>query len=137
MTYAERYVGFYLAFLLPTVSFCIVLPILYGCRNWYRHTAPEGSVLGPALKLLFLAMKGRIHANPVRTYRDLNDGTFWEAVKPSKMDPSRRRAWMTYDDAWVDEVARGFRACTVFLWYPLYCICPLPFHTSVTNDRKG
>jgi proton-dependent oligopeptide transporter, POT family len=28
---------------------------------------------------------------------------------------------MTYDDAWVDEVSRGFRACSVFLWYPLYC----------------
>jgi proton-dependent oligopeptide transporter, POT family len=121
MTYAERYVGFYLSYLLPTVSFCIVLPILFVCRNWYRHTPPEGSVLGPALKLFFFAMKGRIHANPVRTYRSLNDGTFWEAVKPSKMAPSRRRAWMTYADAWVDEVSRGFRACSVFLWYPLYC----------------
>lgn len=29
--------------------------------------------------------------------------------------------WMTYDDKWVDEVRRGFKACTVFVWYPIYC----------------
>jgi len=27
---------------------------------------------------------------------------------------------MTFDDAWVDEVARGFAACTVFIFYPLW-----------------
>ena len=31
---------------------------------------------------------------------------------------------MTFDDAWVDEVSRGFKACKVFLWYPLYCTSP-------------
>jgi POT family proton-dependent oligopeptide transporter len=28
--------------------------------------------------------------------------------------------WMTFDDEWVDEVRRGFVACKVFLWYPIY-----------------
>jgi POT family proton-dependent oligopeptide transporter len=27
---------------------------------------------------------------------------------------------MTFDDEWVDEVRRGFLACKVFLWYPIY-----------------
>jgi POT family proton-dependent oligopeptide transporter len=27
---------------------------------------------------------------------------------------------MTFDDEWVDEVRRGFLACKVFLWYPVY-----------------
>lgn len=30
---------------------------------------------------------------------------------------------MTFDDQWVDQVRRGFKACSVFLWYPLYCEC--------------
>jgi len=120
MVYAERYVGFYLSFLLPTICFCLSLPVLYGCRNWYRKRKPEGSVLGPAMKLLFMGMKGRIHLNPVKTYKHLNDGSFWDNVKPSKMDPATRPKWMTFDDAWVDEVGRGFSACSVFLWYPLY-----------------
>lgn len=28
---------------------------------------------------------------------------------------------MTFDDQWVDEVNRAFKACVVFLWYPVYC----------------
>jgi POT family proton-dependent oligopeptide transporter len=122
MVYAERYVGFYLAFLLPTMCFCLSLPVLYTCRNWYRKRKPEGSVLGPAFRLFLLGMKGRIHLNPVKTYRHLHDGNFWNSVKPSNMDPARRPKWMTFDDAWVDEVGRGFAACSVFLWYPLYWI---------------
>ncbi len=39
---------------------------------------------------------------------------------PSKLGASKP-AWMTFGDAWVEEVRRGFLACSVFLWYPLYC----------------
>ena len=28
---------------------------------------------------------------------------------------------MKFDDNWVDEVGRGFAACGVFLWFPIYC----------------
>ena len=30
---------------------------------------------------------------------------------------------MTFDDQWVDEVKRGFKACAVFCWFPIYCAC--------------
>jgi hypothetical protein len=30
---------------------------------------------------------------------------------------------MTFDDKWVEEVRRGFKACSVFVWFPLYCLC--------------
>jgi POT family proton-dependent oligopeptide transporter len=120
MVYAERYVGFWLSFLLPTATFCTSLPVLWICRKWYRHTPPEGSVLGPAIKLLFLGMKGRIHLNPISTYKHLHDGTFWHTVKPSTYTDAARPAWMNFDDAWVDEVGRGFASCSVFLWFPLY-----------------
>jgi POT family proton-dependent oligopeptide transporter len=121
MSYAERYVGFYLSFLVPTIAFCLTLPILYFCRNHYKHVKPEGSVLGPALKLVVLGSKGRIHANPLATYRHFTDGTFWENVKPSRFAPGARPKWMQFDDQWVSEVARGFAACKVFLFFPLYC----------------
>ena len=29
--------------------------------------------------------------------------------------------WMNFDDNWVDEVRRGFKACSVFAWFPIYC----------------
>lgn len=51
----------------------------------------------------------------------MNSVDFWERVKPSRLD-SNKPAWMDFDDQWVDEVRRGFKACKVFLWYPLYCV---------------
>jgi len=134
MVYAERYVGFYLSFLIPTIVFCFSLPILFVCRKWYRRTPPEGSVLKPAVKLLFMGMKGRIHANPMQTYRHLHDGTFWENLKPSNLDPARRPAWMNFDDNWVLEVGRGWAACSVFLWYPLYWICYNQLNNNLTSQ---
>lgn len=44
---------------------------------------------------------------------------FWESVKPSRLGQNKP-VWMTFDDVWVDEVRRGFKACTVFLWIPIY-----------------
>lgn len=134
MVYAERYVGFYLSYLIPTIVFCIALPVLYTCRTWYRRTPPEGSVLGPAFKLLMMGMKGRIHLNPVKTYKHLHDGTFWQNLKPSKLDAASRPTWMNFDDAWVDEVARGFAACSVFLWYPLYWITYNQINNNLTSQ---
>jgi proton-dependent oligopeptide transporter, POT family len=120
MVYAEKWVGFWLSFLLPTVLLCVCpLVVLWG-RNRYIRTPPEGSVLGKATRLFILGNKGRWHFNPVTTYKHLHDGTFWEGVKPSTFEPANRPHWMTFDDAWVDEVRRGFNACSVFLWFPLY-----------------
>lgn len=32
-----------------------------------------------------------------------------------------RPEWMNFDDEWVEEVRRGFLACKVFCWFPIYC----------------
>ncbi|KKY30629.1 putative oligopeptide transporter [Diaporthe ampelina] len=80
-------------------------------------------LLDKAFKVFVYANKGRWSLNPRKTYRNLHDGTFWSKVKPSNIAPADRPKWMTFDDAWVDEVRRGFNACAVFLWYPLFWIC--------------
>lgn len=136
MAYAERYVGFYLSFLLPTVLFCFTLPVLFVCRTWYDHTKPEGSVLGPATKLLLFGTANRFHWNPWRFHKQLQAGGFWEDLKPSKMDPAVRPAWMTFDDAWVDEVSRGWKACGVFLWYPLWWITYNQINNNLTSQAS-
>jgi POT family proton-dependent oligopeptide transporter len=136
MAYAERYVGFWLAFLLPTMMFCLTLPVLYLCRNIYARTQPEGSVLQPALKLVIRGMKGRIHLNPIRTYRHLTDGTFWENLKPSAIAPQDRPKWMEFDDNWVMEVRRGLAACKVFVWYPLYWLTYNQINNNLTSQAS-
>lgn len=65
MVYAERYVGFWLAYLLPTLMFAFCPAILYLCRNKYVVTPPTGSVLGKAFKLWALAVRTQWSWNPV------------------------------------------------------------------------
>ncbi|KAL1902417.1 hypothetical protein Sste5346_001397 [Sporothrix stenoceras] len=123
MVYAEKYVGFWLSFLLPTCMLCICPLIVWWGRKRYVRVPPQGSVLSKAIKLFFLAAEDHWSFNPVGTYRSMNDGYFWERVKPSQRSPERRPSWMTFDDAWVDEVARGFKACKVFMWMPFFWLC--------------
>ncbi|KAK4458726.1 putative peptide transporter ptr2 [Cladorrhinum samala] len=121
MVYCEHYVGFWLSFTLPTIMLCFCPLVMLWGRRRYRRVPPQGSVLGRSFKLFAMANKGRWSINPVKTYKNLHDGTFWENVKPSKI--VNKPKWMDFNDAWVDEVRRGFNACAVFCWYPLYWLC--------------
>ncbi len=132
MVYCEKYVGFWLSFLLPTLMLCICPFVLWWAKDKYVSAPPAGSVLGKSVGLFLLGNKGRWHLNPVKTFRHLNDGTFWEGVKPSAILPENRPSWMTFDDQWVDEVKRGFAACSVFCWVPLYCKYSLNSLTTMT-----
>ncbi|KAJ5112029.1 hypothetical protein N7532_000074 [Penicillium argentinense] len=115
MVYAERYVGFWLSYLLPTIMFCLCPMVLFACRNKYNLIPPTGSVYTQAFRLWSLAMKGRWTLNPIAWFKPTdNDQEFWNHVKPSRLGDSKP-AWMTFDDEWVDEVRRGLKACKVFL----------------------
>ncbi|KAF4452905.1 hypothetical protein F53441_4331 [Fusarium austroafricanum] len=102
--------------------FCINVGALVG-QVTYERRPPGGSVLGQALKTWFLAQKGCWSLNPVATYKNLHKDDFWEKVKPSNFSNETRPKWMTFDDAWVDELSRGFNACAVFCWYPIFWLC--------------
>jgi POT family proton-dependent oligopeptide transporter len=123
MVFAEKYVGFWLSYTLPTFMLCICPIILFLNRRNYERRPPGGSVLGPAMKTFFLAQKGRWSINPFQTWKNMHTGDFWENVKPSRFSHESRPKWMTFDDAWVDELRRGFNACAVFCWYPIFWLC--------------
>ncbi|EAU29347.1 conserved hypothetical protein [Aspergillus terreus NIH2624] len=132
MVYAERYVGFWLSYLLPTIMYMCCPTVLYFCRNKYYLVPPTGSVYLQAGRLWKLAMKGRWSLNPARLFTK-NPKPFWDSVKPSALG-AQRPAWMTFDDEWVDEVARGLKACTVFLWYPLYWLAYNQMLNNLTSQ---
>lgn len=119
MTYAEKFVGFYLAYTLPTVVYLLCPFVLWAGRKRYITSPPTGSVLSTFFRLFRFASKGKWSLNPFRTYRNLSSPQFWEDAKPSNVVGEKPK-WMTFDDVWVDEVARGIKACGVFCWYPLY-----------------
>jgi POT family proton-dependent oligopeptide transporter len=123
MTYAEKYVGFWLAYTLPTIVFLFCPLVLWAGRNRYEKSPPTGSVLATALRILRHCMKGKWSLNPWVMRRRLAMPGFWDAARPSvaRKVYGEVPSWMSYDDRWVDEVRRGFKACAVFTWFPIYC----------------
>ncbi|EXK99990.1 POT family proton-dependent oligopeptide transporter [Fusarium oxysporum f. sp. raphani 54005] len=123
MVFAEKEIGFWLSYTLPTFMLCLCPLVMWLNRHKYERRPPGGSVLGQALKTWFLAQKGCWSINPVATWKNLHKDDFWEKVKPSNFSHETRPKWMTFDDAWVDELSRGFNACAVFCWYPIFWLC--------------
>lgn len=70
MVYAERYVGFWLAYALPTFLFWLAPIVLIVCKPKYTLSPPTGSVASRAFKLLGLASKGAFSWNPIQWYAE-------------------------------------------------------------------
>ncbi|KAL2866143.1 POT family-domain-containing protein [Aspergillus lucknowensis] len=110
MVYVEKYRGFWLAFLIPTILFFLAPAVLWSNRRRYRLTPPTGSILSKFFRAAWFSQK---HSPSLRKFD-------WDNSKPSHLLPTERPAWMTYDDAWVDEIRRGLMACKVFLFLPVF-----------------
>ncbi|KAF9219028.1 PTR2-domain-containing protein [Gyrodon lividus] len=133
MVYAEKYVGFWLAYTLPTIVFFISPIFLWLGYGRYRTSPPTGSVLATSFRVWRHAAKGRWSWNPVKCIRQLTADDFWESAKPSKV-AGEKPEWMKFDDNWVDEVRRGFKACSVFAWFPIYWLCYNQLNNNLTSQ---
>ncbi|KAF5254957.1 hypothetical protein FANTH_331 [Fusarium anthophilum] len=89
---------------------------------WFYWAINVGALVGQ-VTTWFLAQEGCWSINPFATWKNLHRDDFWERVKPSNFSHQNRPKWMTFDDAWVDELSRGFNACAVFCWYPIFWLC--------------
>ena len=114
--YAEKYVGFWLAFTLPTIIF-MLLPVLL--VYMYPRTIklpPNGSELTNIFHICAVAIKN----NGGRFWRN----GFWDAAKPSHLAAKGITTWRGKPIAWtdktVDDVKRTVDACKVFLYFPIY-----------------
>ncbi len=139
MTYSEKYVGFWLAYTLPTAFFLVCPLVLFFGRRKYKQSPPQGSIVVEALLVWRTAFKGSIvWTNPIQTWKNWRDPDFWERAKPSRIMSSQpeggRPSWLTYDDLFVDEVKRGLKACQVFLLFPFYWICYNPLNSTLTSQ---
>ncbi|KAK1767508.1 POT family-domain-containing protein [Phialemonium atrogriseum] len=109
MVWVEKYLGFWVAFLIPTGMFLLAPLVLWSQKKNYRLTPPTGSLLSKFLRMFMFVQK-----------RCPLFKLDWELAKPSNVPVAERPSWMTYDDAWVDEVRRGLMACKVFLFLPIF-----------------
>ncbi|OWP03916.1 hypothetical protein B2J93_5875 [Marssonina coronariae] len=129
MVYAEKYVGFWLSYTLPTLinlsdryhglqtEICLDTTHRIHTREGYKVVAScnEGQVV--------------VESSTIVSHANVKAEDFWENVMPSRLGASKP-VWMTFDDVWVQEVRRGLIACRVFLWYPLYWLA----YGQMTNN---
>lgn len=66
MIYAEKYVGFWLAYTIPTAMYLTCPLVMFWCRNRYKKLPPSGNVLAQAYRMWKRAMRGRWSWNPVQ-----------------------------------------------------------------------
>ncbi|KAI8453502.1 POT family-domain-containing protein [Phakopsora pachyrhizi] len=134
MAYAEKYTGFWLAYLLPTLLLFICPFVMILGKPIYVMRPPTGSVFAQSMRLFKLAIQKKLkgYKNFLNNLSSTKLG-FWEAVKPSHLG-SEKPSWMKFDDQWVDEVRRGFKACKVFLWFPLYWVTYNQMSNNMTSQ---
>ncbi|KAL4748827.1 hypothetical protein BDW72DRAFT_214557 [Aspergillus terricola var. indicus] len=114
-SYAEKYVGWWLAFILPLFLY-IPLPLLL---IWLRKRLvlfpPGGSDLPNVVRVLKICLsRGGV-------FRIGRHG-FWDAAKPSVIAAKRQDIHTQWNDQFVDDVRRTFQATGIFCFFPIQYI---------------
>ena len=114
--YAEKYVGYWLAYLLPGIIY-FLLPILL--LIFYKRTIkvpPSKSAYNDVYSIIWISLK----KNGLRLFRK----GFWDAARPSVMRANGITTYkgkdIPWDDKLVDDVHRTFSACQIFLYFIVY-----------------
>jgi proton-dependent oligopeptide transporter, POT family len=134
--YAAQRVGFWLAYLVPTIVYLLMPIVLWVGYKRYVKTAPRGSVILEALRVFRLAHQGAWSWNPVILFRNLIGKADWNAARP-KLDGVIEKSGsrgITWDNDFVDEIRRALYACKVFILYPAFWISYNQMTNNLTNQ---
>jgi len=104
-TMLELHVGFWSAYLLPLVMFCVGYVVLVRGRKQYIIKPPQGGVIGNCFRALYIAAR---------------NGGDLDKAKASAQGHGRSRSKVTWDDKFIDELKTALVACKVFLFFPIY-----------------
>jgi dipeptide/tripeptide permease len=113
--YTEKYVGWWLSFLLPLLLYLPLPPLLYYLSKRLVLHPPGGSDLGNIFKVLGICLgKGGV----MRIGRK----GFWERAKPSVMAANGDMRQVPWNDAFIEDVRRTFQATGIFCFFPIQYI---------------
>lgn len=114
--YAEKYIGYWLAFLLPGIIY-FLLPILL--LVYYKRTVkvpPSKSAYNSVYSIIWVALR----SNGWRIFRK----GFWDPARPSVMRANGITTYnggeIPWNDDLVDDVARTFSVCQIYLYFVVY-----------------
>lgn len=109
-TYAEKYRGFWVAFLMPGIIY-FLLPILL---LWMNKRLVKKPVVGSELVQFFKIIGAAIKQNKGKLWGK----NFWAAARPSSL--AQKGITVSWSDKNVMDVYRTLVACQIFLYFPLW-----------------
>jgi dipeptide/tripeptide permease len=112
-TYLAKLVGYWAAYLIPTILYLLLPPLLWYLNPRLIKQPPGGSDLGNVFKVI-----GDIFAHGGLT--KIGRAGFWDIGKPSVRRAAGSTKNYTYDDTFVHDVKRTFQACAIFLFAPIW-----------------
>lgn len=119
-SYSERFVGFWLAFLLPGIVYMLCPAVLLLVNKKLYHAPPQGSVVVEAYKVMTTLFKRSSLKQMLK-----GGDNYWNLAKPSHMraqDGTLDESKVFWDDTFVDEIRQSFSACAVFFLTPIFIL---------------
>ncbi|KAH9833910.1 PTR2-domain-containing protein [Teratosphaeria destructans] len=117
-TYTEKYVGYWLSYLLPGILYFLLPGLLWYLNNRIVKYPPQGTVLTKAWKILYISAK----RNKLQFWKK----DFFNAARPSDLAKDGITTFMNKPIEWTDKDADDIRrtlvACSIFLYFPIYNI---------------
>ncbi len=114
-TKIEQQYGFSAAFSLPTAVFITGIATILATQHRYIHSQPTRSLLLNAFHVVWIAL--------------WNGGSLHHA-RPRNQDQDDHAPSFPWDDEFIDDLTKAFKACRLFLLYPLYWAA---YSQSLTN----
>ncbi|KAK4642303.1 peptide transporter ptr2 [Podospora bellae-mahoneyi] len=114
-TYLAKLVGYWAAYLIPTILYLMLPPLLWYLNPRLIKQQAGGSDLGNVFKVLGDCLR---HGG----ITSIGRSGFWNQGKPSVRLAAGSTKHYGYDDNFVDDVRRTFQACGIFAFTPIYYI---------------
>ncbi|KAJ5703107.1 hypothetical protein N7488_010655 [Penicillium malachiteum] len=112
-TYAEKYVGYWLVFLLAGAIYFMLPVFLWAVYNKTKKEPPNGGKeINQAFKITVAAVR---HSKGQVWRKD-----FWEAVKPASLQA--KGVNVEWTAGFVDKVSKTMTACDVFWFIPIWVL---------------
>jgi POT family proton-dependent oligopeptide transporter len=133
-SYAERDIGFWLAYLLPGILYMLMPIVLFFAYKRLYVAPPQGSVLLEAYKVVKVLLSNG-------GWKKMFKGgdSFWNRAKPSyiaQRDGHIDTDKVFWDDRFVDEIKQSIQACQVFLLIPIFQLADGGFGNEL-NDMSS
>lgn len=114
-SYSEKYVGWWLAFLLPLLLYLPLPILLWHLRSRLILHPPGGSDLVNVFRVLGVVFRRG-------GFKKIGRHGFWDLAKPTEIAKAGLNIPTQWNDAFVDDVRRTFQATGIFCFFPIQFI---------------